>query len=144
MDVAQLAGQYHVDDESGCWLWQGSLNPDGYGVLYLGSRTTKDLRKCRAHRVVYELYRGPIPDGLVLDHLCLIRRCVNPDHLEAVTQRENLLRSKNTLAHKNAMAELCKHGHEFTPANTLIEMSRGRPSRRCRICRHNNGAAAAA
>lgn len=72
--------------ETPCWVWQGSDDGDGYGTV------RRDRRTLKAHRFYYEQVRGPIPDGLQLDHLCRIRRCVNPAHLEPVTQAENMQR----------------------------------------------------
>ena len=74
-------------DANGCWLWTGALL-DGYGIVKVGGGVR------RAHRVVFEFERGPIPDGLELDHLCRVRRCVNPDHLEPVTKAENIRRER--------------------------------------------------
>jgi hypothetical protein len=73
-------------DENGCWLWTGSLNNKGYAQLGVAGRVRS------AHRVAYELFKGAIPDGLQIDHLCRVRQCVNPDHLEAVTQSVNIRR----------------------------------------------------
>src|SRR6266496_2265386 len=73
-----------------CWLWTGKTGRDGYGRIGLGGRGA--LVRVRAHRFAYELLIGPIPDGLQIDHLCRVRHCVNPAHLEPVTQRENILR----------------------------------------------------
>lgn len=70
----------------GCWIWTRSCSPDGYGWASLNNKTYQ------AHRLVYRLTVGAIPEGLVLDHLCRVRNCVNPDHLEPVTPRENLAR----------------------------------------------------
>lgn len=75
-----------VDKTDGCWIWTGARNPQGYGQVRLDSQ-----RKGPAHRAMYELLVGPIPEGLVIDHLCSNPPCVNPDHLEPVTQRVNLL-----------------------------------------------------
>ena len=78
--------QYRVDRKTGCWVWRRAGNGDGAGRVWFDGK----LRL--AHRVVYEMVKGPIPDGLQLDHLCANRLCVNPDHLEPVTNRENKLR----------------------------------------------------
>ena len=104
----------------GCWLWIGSVNENGYGTV---GRWRGPQR--RAHRAFYELLVGPIPDGLDLDHLCRVRRCVNPAHLEPVTRSENLRRSVRS------MRLVCKKGHPLTPENTRVK-SDGR--RRCRTC----------
>lgn len=76
-----------VHRSPGCWLWQAKLNADGYGVFSISPELS-----VLAHRFAYEVAVGPIPDGLVTDHLCRNRRCVNPDHLEPVTSRENTIR----------------------------------------------------
>lgn len=83
--------QYTVEDrgyETSCWIWQGGINQDGYAMI---SRLD-GKRQVRAHRVLYEKHVGPIPDGAVLDHLCRVRCCVNPAHLEPVTVGENINR----------------------------------------------------
>lgn len=74
--------------ENGCWLWQGRLSSKGYGYRWFKGKPGRP-----AHRVVYEILKGPIPKGMALDHLCRIRHCVNPDHLEPVTTMENNRRS---------------------------------------------------
>jgi hypothetical protein len=79
-----------VDDDSGCWLWMGRVDDWGYGRISAGGGKGRELR---VHRVAYELLVGPIPDGLVIDHLCLVKRCVYPDHLEPVTSEENSRRA---------------------------------------------------
>jgi hypothetical protein len=78
---------------SGCWIWDGLLNTNGYGSFFAGTGRVPVL----AHRHVYELYRGPIPEGLILDHTCRTPACVNPDHLEPVTYAVNNRRGNATL-----------------------------------------------
>lgn len=118
----------HVSVElSGCWKWLGPLKQTPIGPYanchYQGRQTA-------AHRVAWLLFRGPIPDGFQIDHLCRNTRCVNPDHLEPVTQRENILRGTAPAA-INARKTHCIRGHEFTPENTLHYAGH----RACRACR---------
>ena len=110
-------------DPEGCWLWTGALS-DGYGSFGIEGHRTKG-----AHRYAYETLVGPVPSGLQLDHLCRVRNCVNPDHLEPVTQRENLLRSEGAAA-RNARKTHCENGHPFDDENT----SSTNGKRRCRAC----------
>lgn len=117
-------------DANGCWLWTGKLNPDGYGRVLLPKELGYTL--VRTHRYTYETFVGPIPPGLVIDHLCRVRHCCNPDHLEAVTQRVNVLRGESPMA-KFARATHCVHGHEFTPENTGRQS--GDRGRLCRTCK---------
>lgn len=134
----------------GCWQWIGGrLDPDGYGRLRVNGRLWK------AHRYAYENTRGPIPDGLVIDHLCRNRACVNPDHMEPVTIAENVLRGLDALRARR-LAEIdparvqlrasrptgspvpasertaCPQGHPYSEENTAYERS---GARRCRTCR---------
>ena len=89
-DAQDFANRFHVDT-GGCWLWHGSINKYGHGQWH---PHTGHLM-CHAHRAAYELFTGPIPEGMVIDHLCRNRACVNPSHLEAVMQSTNLRRGKN-------------------------------------------------
>ena len=104
----------------GCWVWTVAKYENGYGQFWDGSRNV------RAHRFSYELHRGPIPEGLQLDHLCRNPSCVNPSHLEAVTQRENILRGVG-LGAQRARQTHCINGHE------LVYIP-GSGRRRCRTC----------
>lgn len=113
--------------ESGCWMWIGSDSGyGGYGSFYYKERLT------RAHRAAYDMFVGPIPDGLTIDHLCRVPCCVNPKHLEAVTQRENNMRSPTVVSALNARKTHCPKGHEYSEQN----LRRAKYGRMCRIC-HN-------
>lgn len=114
-----------TQSETGCWLWTGSINSQGYGRLKWAGR------QVQAHRAAYEELVGPIPDGLTIDHLCRVRNCVNPAHLEPVTQRENTLRGTCPAA-MQARQERCKNNHSLSPENTYV----WRRMRRCRTCRN--------
>lgn len=106
---------------SGCWEWQGWCNPGGYGQFCPAGR-----QRVMAHRFSYELFVGQIPAELQLDHLCRNPACVNPEHLEPVTAKENMRRSRPF-----RLWEKCSRGHEFTPENTWY----GKDGRRlCRAC----------
>ena len=107
-----------------CWLWLGACSSNGYGAAFAGKR------QIGAHRVSYELANGPIPPGLVIDHLCRVRRCVNPAHLEAVPQRVNLARGENHVA-ENMTKAACHNGHAFDARNTYITPKGNRQCRRC-------------
>lgn len=119
-----------VDKTSDCWTWTGShFKQTGY-ALFNVKMTDGVWRPTTAHRVAYRLSTGPIPDGLVLDHLCRNRWCVNPAHLEPVTRGENVLRGEGRSAQQARWTE-CPRGHSFDGPNTYI-----RPSgkRECRTC----------
>lgn len=110
----------------GCWDWQGGTSL-GYGRV--GCRNSLTLSGTdMVHRLTYELLRGPIPDGLHLDHLCRRPICCNPDHLEPVTPAENTARGLHGVLRTH-----CRAGHEATDENTYVRTSDN--SRHCRICR---------
>lgn len=112
------------EDSTGCWLWTGPMFVEGYG-RYNQSPGTR-----LAHRVAFEALVGQVDDGLVIDHLCRVRRCVNPAHMEAVTNVENVMRGMSPPA-MNAAATHCKYGHPFDDENTYTAPD-GR--RKCRTC----------
>ena len=135
--VAEARFMAKVDkQDNGCWIWTGassagSTNPQRYPMFHY-------RRMVRAHRWSYERWAGPIPEGLWIDHLCRVTMCVNPEHLEPVTPRENILRGEGVAA-KEARQTHCKKGHEFTPENTLPQSrvkGKARRGRACRICKN--------
>lgn len=107
-----------------CWVWLGHTVKGGYGKL------KRRGQHWMAHRFYYTQAKGPIPDGLTLDHLCRTRRCVNPDHLEPVTLRANVLRGIGPTA-VNARRHVCAQGHPLTGRNLGI---RRQGTRKCRTC----------
>lgn len=112
----------------GCWLWIGYTDKDGYG------RSGPHF----VHRTAYRLHVGPIPDGMTIDHLCRVRNCCNPAHLEAVTTRENTFRGETFARHKAAQTH-CVRGHVFDEKNTGIKYPPSHPNG-MRFCRECNNA----
>lgn len=101
------------ESPTGCWIWRGGVDKGGYGSIGMGGESGP---VARVHRVSYEQFVGPIPDGMTIDHLCRVRNCVNPAHLEAVTLIENIDRA---WARLHALGK-CRNGlHEMTPENTI-------------------------
>jgi len=128
-EVADLPSRWQrriTVDSNGCWIWNGTRDTKDYGAIYSGCK-----RRVPAHRVIYVFLMGPIPEGKLLDHLCRVHPCVNPAHLEPVSNKENVLRGISFAA-VNAQKSHCSNGHEFTDGNTY---RRTDGTRDCRICR---------
>lgn len=129
-DIRAMLAAKSTIEPSGCWLWDGQKDRDGYGrqkVSYTSGQKT-----CSAHILSYEVHVGPVPAGLQLDHRCRVRHCVNPDHLEPVTSRVNTLRSPIAPAVLNSQKTHCVAGHELSGANVTICVE---GHRRCKECR---------
>ncbi|MGW4028263.1 HNH endonuclease signature motif containing protein [Streptomyces sp. NPDC004838] len=122
--LTRLLDKTVFNTETGCWEWTGSRGTNGYGSFPVPGLTAQ------AHRAAYLLLAGPIPPGLHLDHLCRNRRCVNPDHLEPVTQAENNRRA-------GAARTRCAQGHAYTEANTYRRRTGRRNCRQCNRDRAN-------
>lgn len=108
-----------------CWEWTASHDLDGYGVAWYNNKQQG------AHRVLWQMFMGPVKDGMQLDHLCRNTGCVKFTHLEEVTLQENNLRS-NSISGMNSRKTHCLNDHEFTSSNTYIHPKRG--TRHCRAC----------
>ena len=113
-----------VEPTGFCWGWAGSIDAYGYGRLSI--KTPRGWRDGKAHRLAYELLVGPIPHGLDIDHLCRMKHCVNPDHLQPVTRGENTRRHYSLRTH-------CKSGHRWTPESTYVKPN---GTRMCRLCKN--------
>lgn len=125
----RLLDKISPEPNSGCWLWDASLNSKGYGQIYYNGKPHL------AHRISYMIYVGPIPIELELDHLCRVRSCVNPDHLEPVTHRVNSCRSPLIRANGEEWRSQthCKNGHPFS-GNNLSYRDKAKRHRRCKQC----------
>jgi len=115
-----------VDKTDFCWNWIGCLYLNGYGQFWSKGK------KILAHRFSYEFLKEKIPKGLEIDHLCRNRKCVNPEHLEAVTHQQNMLRG--TLAQRTH----CINGHEYVIENTYFRKSGGKQCRTCSKLQNHN------
>ena len=122
--------------ESGCLEWTGFVARNGYGLAHYPGTGRRGL----AHRIIYEESVGPIPAGLTIDHLCRNPICVNPQHLEPVTMRENLSRGTSVQANTIRTGR-CRRGHEFSGANVAVNKNGDRSCIACRRVRYLEGRA---
>jgi HNH endonuclease len=125
--LAKVLDNLSIGGPDSCWEWKGSKDRLGYGMIW--DKINK--RSDRVQRVTYRLWKGPIPTGYHIDHLCQNPPCANPRHLEAVTPGENVLRGTGVTA-QNALKTHCPKGHEYTPENTKVTPQGWRE---CRICK---------
>lgn len=127
--VRSIASRFwgRVNKTDSCWLWTAG-KVRGYGTI------AHRGRQHYAHRWSYEQAKGEIPEGYEIDHLCRVPACVNPDHLEAVTKKENILRGTSPQA-DNARKSHCKNGHPLSGENLVTRSDGGR---RCRICKNES------
>lgn len=127
---ARFWKKVQIDSVTGCWLWTAARTAAGYGRYHVGGKgPTQRFRT--AHRVAYETLIGDVPIGRELDHLCRVRHCVNPEHVEPVTHRENVLRGGGWSG-TNARKTACPSGHPYDNDNTYWTPS---GSRQCRTCK---------
>ena len=129
MSIETMFARTSPEPNSGCWLWTGGMNQIGYGRVHVnGGRKT-------AHRVAYELVCGKVPDGLDLDHLCRVRCCINPDHLEPVTRQVNAARgiAGEVSKKRSALITHCPRGHSYSGDNVYY-FPGGGARRGCRAC----------
>lgn len=128
---AHVSQQYILErsipePNSGCWIWLLSLGRDGYAQ---GKYET-------AHRISFRGFKGSIPEGLEVDHICKTRWCVNPEHLRAVTHLENMSTADAITNHRNRRKTHCINGHELSGYNLILENWRGIVMRKCRACKN--------
>lgn len=128
---ARFHESYSPEPNTGCWLWLGTINSHGYGHFMVWEPRKGNIH---AHRFSWEMAHGPIPKGMVIDHKCRERSCVNPAHLRVVTDKENILCGESPSG-KNARRTHCINGHPFDAANTM----RVKKGRACRACGRDAG-----
>ena len=133
MDISRFFS--HVEKTTTCWIWKGCIGTTGYGCC------DKKYGDYYAHRASYKIAKGNIPYKLQIDHLCKNKKCVNPEHLEAVTQRENIRRGES-ISTINARRTSCDYGHQFTEQNTFFRPSwNGVWYRSCKKCKADSDSA---
>jgi hypothetical protein len=130
----RILDRIEIGDPCECWPIDGACH-DGYPVITVGSRADDSRTTVNVHTLLYDLVVGDAEPDQVKDHLCRFRRCGNPDHIEPVSNVENVMRGDGLPA-RRARSSVCEEGHEFTPENTVWQLSGdGHRKRRCRICK---------
>lgn len=125
---SRLLSKIKIDDKTNCWNWTGYVSKEGYGRIAYNQSTYTGFE---AYRLSYILFRGKLDPRLQIDHLCRNRKCVNPEHLEQVTKKENILRGIG-IGSRNKSKTHCPQGHEYTFQNTRIGPANG--GRYCNKC----------
>lgn len=121
----RFEAKYTPEPNTGCWLWTAAINATGYGIMAVPGRSTQ-----LAHRIAWELFRSPIPDGLVIDHLCRVRCCVNPDHFRLVPPAINSVENSLSVSARNAAKQRCPR----CDGSFESREEGGRVVRRCMAC----------
>lgn len=127
--VARLS---KVDETSGCWVWGGSKDKDGYGKVRV--KFPNGRVAYLAHRMTFMHFVGDIPDGKEVDHICKNTSCINPAHLRLLTHRENVEAGDYKTHHRNAVKTHCIHGHALTAENIRIQRHKNTVMRHCKLC----------
>jgi hypothetical protein len=126
MTVSKFTLKYFINQETGCWEWTAGKSSDGYAMMYL------EGKMIYSHRWSYEYYNTAIPSKYIIDHLCRVRHCVNPNHLEAVTSKENTRRGDHSrMGWNNKEKTHCPNNHEYSKENTYIKNKKYRVCATC-------------
>lgn len=129
---SRIARLSRSDPETGCWVWIGSKDKDGYGKV--NARLSDGTKVYLAHRMTYMYFVGGIPPDKEVDHKCKNTSCINPNHLRLLTHRENVEAGDYKTHHRNAVKTHCIHGHALTAENTRIQRHKNTVMRHCKIC----------
>ena len=131
IDVDSFTSKVALDEETNCWVWKLKPTDTGYGIYNTHSKVFK------AHRVSWRIFKGPLTDGLVIDHMCKNRMCVNPAHLREVDSHTNTMENSNWFVALNKLKTHCPSGHEYTEENTRLKPQTINPEllgRQCKEC----------